>query len=64
VGGEIVSYTELMRDARQEALERMMEEAKTLGGDAVIGVRFATSEMMQGSAEFLAYGTAVKLTNY
>jgi uncharacterized protein YbjQ (UPF0145 family) len=62
IGGEIVSYTELMRDARQEALKRMIEEAKPLGADAVIGVRFATSEMMQGSAEFLAYGTAVKIS--
>lgn len=61
IGGEIVSYTELMRDARQQALERMSEEAAKLGADAVIGVRFTTAEMMQGSAEFLAYGTAVKL---
>ena len=61
VGGEIVSYTELMRDSRNQAIERMTEEAKKLGADAVIGVRFTTAEMMQGSAEFLAYGTAVKL---
>lgn len=60
IGGEIVSYTELMRDSRNQAIERMIEEAKKLGADAVVGVRFATAEMMQGSAEFLAYGTAVK----
>lgn len=60
VGGEIVSYTELMRDARDEATKRMIAEAEKLGADGIVGVRFTTAEMMQGSAEFLVYGTAVK----
>ena len=61
VGGEIKSYTEMMTKAREEAIERMVEEAKKLKADAIVGVRFTTSEVMQGSAEMLAYGTAVKL---
>ncbi|WP_456467668.1 YbjQ family protein [Archaeoglobus sp.] len=61
VGGEIEEYTEMLRDARMEALNRMANEAKKLGADAVINVRFATSQTMAGAAELLAYGTAVKL---
>jgi len=61
VGGEVKSYTEMMTQAREEAYQRMIEEAKKLKADAVINVRFMTSEVMQGSAEMLAYGTAVKI---
>ena len=61
VGGEITAYTKLMADAREEALFRMEEDALDLGADAVINVRFTTSMVMQGCAEILAYGTAVKL---
>jgi len=60
IGGEIVSYTELMQSARLEAVKRMEEEATKLGANAVVTLRFSTAEMMQGSAEFLVYGTAVK----
>ncbi|ACK41753.1 MULTISPECIES: YbjQ family protein [Dictyoglomus] len=61
VGGEVVEYTKLIGEAREQALDRMIEEAKRLGADAVIGVRFGTTQIMQGVAEILAYGTAVKL---
>lgn len=61
VGGEIKSYTEMMSQARDEAFNRMINEAVELGADAVINIRFVTSEVMQGAAEMLAYGTAVKL---
>lgn len=61
VGGEIKSYTEMLDKARNEAVERMKEEATKLGADAIIGVRMTTADVMQGSAELLAYGTAVKL---
>lgn len=61
VGGEIKEYTEMMSEAREEALKRMVEEAENMGADAVINVRFATSMIMSGVAEILAYGTAVKL---
>ena len=61
VGGEISEYTQLLADAREDALERMVKDAKKLGADAVINVRFTTSAVMQGAAEILAYGTAVKL---
>lgn len=60
-GGEIKSYTELLTEARNIALQRMMAEAEKLGADAVIGVRFGSSSIMQLAAEVLAYGTAVKL---
>ena len=60
VGGEITSYTEMLNEARQIATDRMVAEAKTLGADAVIGIRYASSEVMQGAAEVFAYGTAVK----
>jgi uncharacterized protein YbjQ (UPF0145 family) len=59
VGGEIVGYTELMTEARTEALDRMVKEAGVLGANAVVNVRFSTASVMQGAAELLAYGTAV-----
>lgn len=61
VGGEIKTYTEMINQSRQEAINRMTNEAIDLGADAIIGVRFTTSMIMQGASEMLAYGTAVKL---
>lgn len=61
VGGEIKSYSEMLDKARDEAISRMQAQAKKKGADAVIGVRITTADVMQGSAEILAYGTAVKL---
>ena len=61
VGGEVAEYTRLQADAREQALQRMIEDAKNLGADAVICVRFQTSVMMAGASELLAYGTAVQL---
>ena len=61
VGGEISEYTKLLADAREQAIQRMMEDAQRVGADAVVNVRFTTSQVMQGAAEMLAYGTAVKL---
>lgn len=61
VGGEIKTYTQMTTLAREEAFNRMVNEAIDMGADAVIGVRFGTSMIMQGAAEMLAYGTAVKL---
>ena len=60
VGGEIVGYTEMLTEARQIATKRMVDEAEILGADAVIGVRYSSSQVMQGAAEVVAYGTAVK----
>ncbi len=60
VGGEIRGYTEMLRDARDEALDRMMQDALGIGGEAVINVRFTTSMVGTGMAEMLAYGTAVR----
>ena len=60
VGGEIVGYTEMLVEARQIATKRMVDEAAALGADAVINVRFGSSAVMQGAAEVIAYGTAVK----
>ncbi len=59
VGGEIKSYTQLMEEARDEAIMRMVNEAKKLGANAVVNVRLATASIMQGAAEVFAYGTAV-----
>lgn len=59
VGGEVSEYTKLLAEAREQALDRMVEEAHGLGANAVIEVRFSTSEVMSGAAELLAYGTAV-----
>jgi len=61
VGGEVSEYTKMMAEAREQALDRMVEEAEELGASAVISTRFATSMLMQGAAELLAYGTAVVL---
>ena len=60
VGGEITGYTEMLVEARQIATKRMVDEADALGADAVINVRFGSSAVMQGAAEVIAYGTAVK----
>lgn len=61
VGGEISEYTNLQADAREQALQRMVEDAESLGADAVVNVRMTTSMIMQGMSELLVYGTAVKL---
>ncbi|MBQ6205707.1 MAG: YbjQ family protein [Oscillospiraceae bacterium] len=61
VGGEIVGYTEMLTEARQIATKRMVDEAERLGADAVINIRFSSSSVMQGAAEVVAYGTAVRL---
>jgi len=61
VGGEIKEYSEMLREARKEAIKRMVEEAEKLGANAAINVRFTTSMVMSGAAEILAYGTAVKV---
>ena len=61
VGGEISEYTSLLADAREQAISRMLSDAERLGADAIVCVRFNTSQVMQGAAEMLAYGTAVKL---
>ena len=61
VGGELKGYTEMLQEARQIATKRMVDEAESLGADAVIGMRFASSAIMQGAAEVIAYGTAVKM---
>ena len=60
VGGEVVSYTEMLTEARQIATKRMVDEAEALGADAVVNVRFGSSSVMQGAAEVVAYGTAVR----
>jgi len=60
VGGEISEYTKLLADSREQAIKRMLEDANKIGADAVVNVRFTTSQVMQGAAEMLAYGTAVK----
>ena len=61
IGGEISEYTKLLADSREEALQRMIKDAEKIGADAVIEMRFTTSGVMQGAAEILAFGTAVKL---
>jgi len=61
VGGEIEEYTRLMADSREQAIRRMIADAEDLGADAILNVRFTTSMVMQGCAEILAYGTAVKI---
>ena len=61
VGGEIVGYTEMLIEARQIATKRMVDEAEALGADAVVNVRYGSAAGMQGAAEVIAYGTAVKL---
>lgn len=61
VGGELRGYTELMTEAREEAMARMRQEAEALGADAVVNIRFATASVTAGASELFAYGTAVKL---
>ena len=61
VGGELKGYTELLQEARQEALDRMSEQAHAIGANAVVNVRFSTSSVAQGAAELFAYGTAVRI---
>jgi len=61
VGGEVKNYTQMMTQSRDEAFNRMINAAVELGADAIIGMRFMTAMIMQGSSEMLAYGTAVKL---
>lgn len=60
VGGELKAYTEMMNEARELATSRMKEEAQKLGADAIVNVRYASAAVMQGAAEVMAYGTAVK----
>ena len=61
VGGEIVGYTEMLNEARQIAVKRMVDEAKAMDADAIIGIQYGSSQVMQGAAEMVAYGTAVKI---
>ncbi len=61
VGGEVLEYTKMLAEAREQALDRMTEEARELGADAVVDIRFSTSDIASGAAEILVYGTAVKL---
>ncbi len=62
VGGELSAYTELLQDSRQQATERMIAQAKELGANAIINLRFSTSSVAQGAAEIYVYGTAVTVT--
>ena len=59
VGGELTAYTELLEESRQEAMNRMIEKAKSIGANAVVGIRFSTSNIAQGASELFVYGTAV-----
>lgn len=59
VGGEITDYTKLMAESREQSIDRMVEEAKKLGANAIVAIRFSTSEVMNSAAEILVYGTAV-----
>jgi len=61
VGGEITEYTKMLAESREQSYDRMVRQAKTLGADGIVCIRFTTSAVMQGAAELLAYGTAVKL---
>ncbi|MEJ6951984.1 YbjQ family protein [Natronospora cellulosivora (SeqCode)] len=61
VGGEVKEYTKMINEAREQSIARMISEAESLGADAVINIRFTTSQVMQGASEILVYGTAVKL---
>ena len=61
IGGEVTEYTKLIAESREQSLDRMVEDAKSLGANGIIMVRFSTSELMRGAAELLAYGTAVIL---
>ncbi len=61
VGGELKGYTQLLNDARQQAMQRMIQQAQQLGADAIVNVRFSTSSVTQGAAELYVYGTAVRI---
>ena len=61
VGGEIAGYTEMLNEARQIAVKRRVDEAKAMDADAIIGIQYGSSQVMQGAAEMVAYGTAVKI---
>lgn len=61
VGGELKGYTELLEESRQEAMQRMIEKARGLGANAVVGIRFSTSNIAQGASELFVYGTAVRV---
>ena len=61
VGGEITDYTKMMSESREQAIDRMIEDATSLGANAVVAIRFTTTSMMQGASELMAYGTAVVL---
>ena len=61
IGGELTGYTQMMNEAREEALSRMIEHGKSMKADAIVNVRFMSAEVMQGAAEMMAYGTAVRL---
>lgn len=61
VGGEITEYTKMLAESREQALDRMIKEAEEMGANAIVCLRFTTSAVMQGAAELLAYGTAVKV---
>ncbi|MCK4503752.1 MAG: YbjQ family protein [Desulfuromonadales bacterium] len=61
VGGELKGYTELLQDSREEAMKRMEAQARQMGANAVVNIRFATSSVAQGAAELFAYGTAVRV---
>lgn len=63
VGGELTAYNDMMNEARALATKRMVQEAEALGADAVVNIRYASSAVMQGAAEVIAYGTAVKFVN-
>ena len=61
VGGELKGYTELLEESRQEAMDRMIQKAKAMGANAVVGIRFSTSNIAQGASELFVYGTAVQV---
>jgi uncharacterized protein YbjQ (UPF0145 family) len=61
VGGEITEYTKMIAESREQALDRMLSDAKSMGADGIVCIRFTTSAVMQGAAELFAFGTAVKL---
>ena len=63
VGGEIIDYTRMLDQARDQAIQRMLQQVDELGAHAILGVRFTTSQTMQGAAEILAYGMAVRLAD-
>ena len=63
VGGELTAYNEMMNEARAMATKRMVQEAEALGADAVVNIRYSSAAVMQGAAEVIAYGTAVKFVN-